>query len=192
MPFLCIYKRHNLIKNILTTTSNVNLLLRCYKHLTSFFHLILNLLFTTYFVITVAWFHSFARFKMGILPYVLFLCALGFILSSAPRLNFYHMFCFYVCLISFFHPFLDWIFTIRFVLTSAWFRSFTYFKVDVSPYTPLLRSLGFIPSPSLRLDFYHTLCFYVRLVSFFHPLQDWIITIRFVLTFAWFHSFTRS
>ena len=34
--------------------------------------------------------------------------------------------------------------------------------------------------------------FYVCLVSFFHPLPDWILTIWFVFTLVWFHFFTRS
>ena len=144
------------------------------------------------FVFTFAWFHSVTRYKIEFLPYASFWRSLSFIPSPAPRLIFYHMLRFDVRLVSFFHPLQDWIFAILFVFMFAWFRSFTRFKIEFLPYASCLRSLGFILLPALRLNFYNTLRFYVCLFSFLHPLQVRIFTIRSVLTYAWFYSFTRS
>ena len=117
----------------------------------------------------------------------------------------------YVHFISFFRPPSAWMLVICYVFTFiwfhsfnrsqiqfwsfaslfTWFHSFTRFQTEFRSYFPFLRLLDFILLPYPKLNFDHLLRFHVHSISFLQPLPDWIMIIRFVFTFTWFHSFTQ-
>ena len=159
---------------------NYNLLLRLYENLISFIHPLSAWILIFCFVFMNIWYHSFTRSHIKFWSSASFLWTLDFILSSAPRLNFDLLFRLYEHLISLFHPIPDWILIFCFVFTNNWFHSFTRSLIELWFSTSSLRTLDFIRSSALRLNFDLPLRLYEHLLSFIHQLPYWIMIFFFV------------
>ena len=96
----------------------------------------------------------------------------------------------YEHLISFIHPFPDWILIFCFLITNVWFHSFALSQIEFCSSASLLWTLDVIPSPCPRLNFYLPLRYYEHFFLFIYPVPDWILIFHFAITNTWFHSFT--
>ena len=134
------------------------------KHFISFIYPILDSILIFYSVFTKTWFHSFVRFQIEFWSSASLLRTFDFILTLCPRLNYELLLRFYKHLISFIRPVPDWISIFCFVITNSWFNSLNLILCFV------LTNTWFIHLPSPILNFYLLLCYYERLISFFHSV----------------------